>query len=82
MMGPQDYKENEFIKNSQKKRASHVLITIKEDLRDENHSIHQTRSLKRGSLKPTPLSSYKERGGYNVYVYSFHISPCKNYYHK
>lgn len=60
MMGPQDYKENEFIKNSQKKRASHVLITIKKDLRDENHSIHQTRSLKRGSLKPTPLSSYKE----------------------
>lgn len=58
MMGPQDYKENEFIKNSQKKRASHVLITIKKDLRDENHSIHQTRSLKRGSLKPTPLSSY------------------------
>lgn len=33
---------------------------IKKDLRDENHSIHQTRSLKRGSLKPTPLSSYKE----------------------
>lgn len=57
MMGPQDYKENEFIKNSQKKRASHVLITIKKDLRDE---IHQTRSLKRGSLKPTPLSSYQE----------------------
>lgn len=60
MMGPQDYKENEFIQNSQKKRASHVLITIKKDLRDENHSIHQTRGLKRGSLSQLRYQAIKK----------------------
>lgn len=84
MTWPQDCRENEFKeKFSYIKRASHDSFYhyIKRPQRWKSFdiSIHQTRSLKRGSLKPTQLSSYK---GVGMCFHSFHISPCKNNFYK